>query len=131
MANKFGEGRVFIVGVLPNKKLIKFRSQGMNSGVQDSFNLAWKLALVHKGLAPQHLLESYTTERLPVIAAMLEMTTILMHKAFAPAVDRDWTRGFETRQLGIAYRKSPIIVDEKYSSENETVDPYRSGLDGT
>ncbi|KAI3601151.1 putative monooxygenase [Moniliophthora roreri] len=103
----------------------------MNSGVQDSFNLAWKLALVHRGLAPESLLESYTTERLPVIAAMLEMTTILMHKAFAPAVDRDWTRGVETRQLGITYRKSPILVDERYPGENETVDPYRSGSDGT
>ncbi len=48
----------------------------MNSSVQDSLNLAWKLALVQKGLAPQSLvLESYTKERLPVIAAMVSKTT--------------------------------------------------------
>ncbi|KAI3616972.1 putative monooxygenase [Moniliophthora roreri] len=107
-------------------------SEGMNSSVQDSFNLAWKLGLVHKGLAPQILLESYTSERLPVIAAMLEMTTTFMRREFAVAVNSDgWTRDFEIRQLGITYRKSPIIVDERYPGENETVDPYRSGLDGT
>ncbi|KAI3616818.1 putative monooxygenase [Moniliophthora roreri] len=107
-------------------------SEGMNSGVQDSFNLAWKLALVHKGLALRSLLESYTTERLPVIAAMLEITTILMRKDFALTGNTErFVRGFETRQLGITYRKSPIIVDERYPGENETVDPYRSGSDGT
>ncbi|KAI3601150.1 putative monooxygenase [Moniliophthora roreri] len=96
------------------------------------FNLAWKLGLVHKGLAPRSLLESYTTERLPVIAAMLEMTTVLMRKDFALTSNTErFERGFETRQLGITYRKSPIIVDERYPDKNETVDPYRSGLDGT
>ncbi|ESK91097.1 putative monooxygenase [Moniliophthora roreri MCA 2997] len=133
MANKFGEGRVFIVGDAAHVHS-PTGGQGMNSGVQDSFNLAWKLALVHKGLAPKRLLESYTTERLPVIAAMLEMTTILMHRDFAPSETRNterWTRDFDTRQFGVTYRKSPIIVDERYPGENETVDPYRSGLDGT
>uniref|UniRef100_A0A0W0F9Y3 Uncharacterized protein n=1 Tax=Moniliophthora roreri TaxID=221103 RepID=A0A0W0F9Y3_MONRR len=131
MANKFGEGRVFIVGDAAHVHS-PTGGQGMNSGVQDSFNLAWKLGLVHKGLAPRSLLESYTTERLPVIAAMLEMTTVLMRKDFALTSNTErFERGFETRQLGITYRKSPIIVDERYPDKNETVDPYRSGLDGT
>ncbi|ESK91109.1 putative monooxygenase [Moniliophthora roreri MCA 2997] len=131
MANKFGEGRVFIIGDAAHVHS-PTGGQGMNSGVQDSFNLAWKLALVHKGLALRSLLESYTTERLPVIAAMLEITTILMRKDFALTGNTErFVRGFETRQLGITYRKSPIIVDERYPGENETVDPYRSGSDGT
>ncbi|ESK89627.1 putative monooxygenase [Moniliophthora roreri MCA 2997] len=131
MANKFGEGRIFIVGDAAHVHS-PTGGQGMNSGVQDSFNLAWKLGLVHKSLAPRSLLESYTSERLPVIAAMLEMTTILMRKFLTPAENTDrFERGFETSQLGITYRKSPIIIDERYPGENETVDPYRSGLDGT
>ncbi|EEB89581.1 hypothetical protein MPER_12302 [Moniliophthora perniciosa FA553] len=131
MANKFGEGRVFIIGDAAHVHS-PTGGQGMNSGVQDAFNLSWKLALVQKGLAPQSLLESYTTERLPVIAAMLEMTTTLMQQDLAQTGNATrFQRGFETRQLGVTYRRSPILVDERYRDENETVDPYRSGLDGT
>jgi 2-polyprenyl-6-methoxyphenol hydroxylase-like FAD-dependent oxidoreductase len=36
---------------------------GMNAGLQDSFNLTWKLALVLHGLAPQSIMESYEIER--------------------------------------------------------------------
>jgi 2-polyprenyl-6-methoxyphenol hydroxylase-like FAD-dependent oxidoreductase len=36
---------------------------GMNTGIQDAFNLAWKLALVHNGQAPESLLETYDIER--------------------------------------------------------------------
>ncbi|KAK7047492.1 hypothetical protein VNI00_006723 [Paramarasmius palmivorus] len=150
MANKFGEGRVFIVGgelfpftfgrgIYEDVDAAHVHSptggQGMNSGVQDSFNLAWKLSLVHKGLSPSSFVESYNTERLPVMAAMLQLTTEIMKKDFAAHEDLrtgdKWKREFETRQLGITYRKSPILVDEKYTNTEEKVDPYRSGSDGT
>ena len=39
---------------------------GSNTCIQDAFNLAWKVAYVHRGLAPPSLLESYSTERQPV-----------------------------------------------------------------
>ncbi|ESK81901.1 putative monooxygenase [Moniliophthora roreri MCA 2997] len=131
MANKFGEGRIFIVGDAAHVHS-PTGGQGMNSGVQDSFNLAWKLALVHKGLAPRSLLESYTSERLPVITTMLEMTTAIMQRdLILTGQPGRWTRAFELRQLGITYRNSPIIVDERYPNEDAKVDPYRSGLDGT
>ncbi len=38
----------------------------MNSGLQDAFNLAWKLALVHRGVASPVLMDSYEAERRPV-----------------------------------------------------------------
>ena len=56
--------------------------QGLNSSVQDSANLGWKLALVHKGLAPDSLLDTYAEERLRVIAQMLQLTTALYAKTF-------------------------------------------------
>ncbi|EEB92314.1 hypothetical protein MPER_09199 [Moniliophthora perniciosa FA553] len=63
---------------------------------------------------------------------MLEMTTVLMRQDLAPTGSTTrFQRGVETRQLGVTYRRSPILVDERYRDENETVDPYRSGLDGT
>lgn len=102
--------------------------QGMNSGVQDSFNLAWKLALVEQGLASPNLLESYTKERIPVIAAMLDMTTDLLRRTLAS--NDNWTREEVGQQLGVNYRGSPTIVDDSLDA-SAALDPYRSGgVDG-
>src|SRR5262245_29081092 len=49
-------------------------AQGMNTGLQDAYNLAWKLALVTQGRADATLLESYEAERLPVARRLLETT---------------------------------------------------------
>ncbi|WP_128378298.1 rifampin monooxygenase [Streptomyces cavernae] len=48
--------------------------QGLNLGVQDAFNLGWKLAAEVNGWAPEGLLDSYHTERHPVAARVLENT---------------------------------------------------------
>jgi len=48
--------------------------QGLNLGVQDAFNLGWKLAAEVNGWAPEGLLDSYHTERHPVGAAVLDNT---------------------------------------------------------
>jgi hypothetical protein len=48
--------------------------QGMNTGIQDAYNLAWKLALVLQGAAPVSLLDSYQAERLPVGADVVART---------------------------------------------------------
>ncbi len=49
-------------------------AQGMNTGVQDAFNLGWKLAQVYHRQAPESLLASYSAEREPVAAAVLAST---------------------------------------------------------
>ncbi|KAJ8092073.1 hypothetical protein PM082_024313 [Marasmius tenuissimus] len=135
MVDKFGVGRVFIGGDAAHVHS-PTGGQGLNTGVQDAFNLGWKLSLVHKKLAPASLLESYNDERLPVVAVMLKKTTLLMDKTFAENSDitSHWKREFEMRQLGVNYRGSKLVVDEKYGREegegDEKVDPYRGGLDG-
>lgn len=48
--------------------------QGMNTGIQDMINLCWKLALVYDGKAPADLLNTYETERLPVIKGVVSTT---------------------------------------------------------
>ncbi|MEU6285556.1 FAD-dependent oxidoreductase [Streptomyces sp. NPDC047028] len=48
--------------------------QGMNTGVQDAYNLAWKLALVQRGASEQALLDTYSAERVPVGAGLLAST---------------------------------------------------------
>ncbi|HWM02305.1 MAG TPA: rifampin monooxygenase [Actinophytocola sp.] len=52
--------------------------QGLNLGVQDAFNLGWKLAATINGWAPEGLLDTYQTERRPVAAAVLDNTRAQM-----------------------------------------------------
>lgn len=51
--------------------------QGLNTGIQDVYNLAWKLALVEKGKAQPNLLNSYHEERFPVGQAVLKKTDVM------------------------------------------------------
>ncbi|KAK0438015.1 FAD binding domain-containing protein [Armillaria borealis] len=131
MVNSFSSGRVFVAGDSAHVHS-PTGGQGLNSGIQDTVNLAWKLALVQKGIAPRSLLDSYSQERIPVIAAMLDKSSELHAKTFTPGGGQTgWTRGFELRQLGVNYHGSPIVVDETPVKGEEAVDPYRSGDDGT
>ncbi|NVN48383.1 FAD-dependent oxidoreductase [Mycolicibacterium hippocampi] len=50
--------------------------QGMNLGIQDMINLAWKLAMVLDGRAKPDLLDTYSSERLPVIRRLIRVTEI-------------------------------------------------------
>ena len=76
-------------------------------------NLAWKLSLVHEGLSPTTLLDSYTPERLPVIAEMLNITTGIFHKLReAPTIERAMEREKRMNMLGVNCRTSPIVLDE-------------------
>jgi 3-(3-hydroxy-phenyl)propionate hydroxylase len=61
---RFRHGRVFFAGDAAHQ-VSPFGARGGNGGVQDADNLAWKLALVLKGAAPERLLDSYDAERGP------------------------------------------------------------------
>ncbi|KAK7445129.1 hypothetical protein VKT23_014997 [Stygiomarasmius scandens] len=132
MVNEFGRGRVFVAGDSAHVHS-PTGGQGLNSGIQDSINLAWKLSLTFKNLASNSLIETYSQERLPVIAAMLEKTTELYHKTFSPTQKglAGWQRGYELKQFGVNYRGSPLTLDEKHGELEEPVDHYRAGEDGT
>jgi 2-polyprenyl-6-methoxyphenol hydroxylase-like FAD-dependent oxidoreductase len=58
----YGRGRVFLAGDAAHIHS-PAGGQGMNTGMQDAFNLAWKLNLVIKGIAKPSLLDTYSTER--------------------------------------------------------------------
>jgi 2-polyprenyl-6-methoxyphenol hydroxylase-like FAD-dependent oxidoreductase len=64
-------------------------AQGMNTGLQDAYNLAWKLALVVKNQAKPALLDSYEQERIPVAKALLNGTD----RAFRLVVSDTWIAG--------------------------------------
>ncbi|KAJ7580145.1 FAD binding domain-containing protein [Mycena floridula] len=122
MVDSFGKDRVFVAGDAAHVHS-PTGGQGLNSGLQDSFNLGWKMALVEKGLAPQSLLDSYNSERLPVIAAMLNKTTLLLDKMSTMKDGSSFSRDKELKQLGVNYRGSSILVDEFASADN-VFDPY-------
>ncbi|KAJ6495427.1 FAD binding domain-containing protein [Mycena sanguinolenta] len=131
MTEKFSTGRCFLAGDSGHVHS-PTGGQGLNSGAQDAFNLAWKLALVLKGKAPMALLYSYDDERLPVIKEMLQATTALLNKLTSGdsslEADRSrWDRGGPLLMLGVNYRWSSIVVDEQ-DEENATEaaprDPY-------
>ncbi|KAI0674231.1 FAD binding domain-containing protein [Trametes maxima] len=122
MVDKFYSGRVFIVGDAAHVHS-PTGGQGLNTSVQDSFNLAWKIALAYKGLARPDLLASYEVERLPVVAIMLKTTTDLYSHVVASKDGTDegqtdhngWLqwRDEGLSQLQINYRWSPIILDAR------------------
>jgi hypothetical protein len=94
--------------------------QGLNTGIQDSFNLAWKLALVDQHIASPSLLQTYAEERLPVIASMLAHTTSLLDQSYENKENPGaWSRDGNLLQLDMNYRWSSLIIDEQ---RNEDVD---------
>ncbi|KAF9001617.1 hypothetical protein BDZ89DRAFT_1105272 [Hymenopellis radicata] len=126
MVNKFGEGRVVVAGDAAHVHSPS-GGQGLNTGVQDAFNLAWKLSHVIKHLSAPSLLDSYTAERLPVVASMLAETTAVLDTTYKDAI-KGYDRGWELRQFGVNYRGSDIVLDD--GDKSEVADPYRSGDDG-
>ncbi|HEY2770871.1 MAG TPA: FAD-dependent monooxygenase [Solirubrobacteraceae bacterium] len=102
--------------------------QGMNTGMQDAFNLGWKLAHAAVGKGSDELLESYQLERHPVAERVLEHSTLLtnvgtlhhelarklryhaMHLATGLAPIRHKLAD-ETEETDVGYRGSPVVVD--------------------
>ena len=100
--------------------------QGMNTGIQDAFNLAWKLALVINGRAPAQLLGSYHVEREPVARGVLNLTDRITRMAMLHNPVLQTARNilfpivtgidfFEEKiadrlaELTVNYRSSPIV----------------------
>lgn len=79
--------------------------QGLNTSVQDAYNLGWKLAAVRHG-APDTLLDSYEEERRPVAAEMLGLTT----QRLAEQQRGEMRRGRKEHQLDIGYPLSPLTL---------------------
>jgi 2-polyprenyl-6-methoxyphenol hydroxylase-like FAD-dependent oxidoreductase len=116
--------------------------QGMNTGIQDAFNLAWKLALVIRAAARPELLDSYDAERRPIARATLDATDQATKRGAAAirlrhpvAVGlRNQLMGFVTSldvvrekvtqmmsMLGLGYEGSPIVRQDRTSAWNANV----------
>jgi len=134
---RYRQGRVFLAGDAAHIHS-PAGGQGMNTGIQDAYNLAWKLALVTRGHAPESLLDTYEEERHRVGQKLLEGTdrlfgilarggtsSRLLRTYVAPRFARGLLgNGFMQRlmsrfvsQLAIHYRRSPLSTERVWGEE--------------
>ena len=107
-AARFHDRRCFLLGDAAHVHS-PVGGQGMNTGLQDAYNLAWKLALVVSGRAAAALVHSYEDERLPVANHLLKRTDRL----FSIVVSDSWLVGlFRTKVMpkimGLALRTAAV-----------------------
>jgi len=87
--SRFSQGRCFLAGDAAHIHS-PAGAQGMNTGIQDGYNLAWKMALVLRGKADEKLLESYNEERLENAKHLLQTTD----RMFQFAAGSEWFLSF-------------------------------------
>jgi 2-polyprenyl-6-methoxyphenol hydroxylase-like FAD-dependent oxidoreductase len=123
MADRFRLGRVFIAGDAAHVHSIA-GGLGMNTGIQDAYNLGWKLAHVLNNQADEGLLDTYEEERLPIAAWTLDISSE-RHRAVIESVKSGGDGGLhnsatkDTTQLNLNYR---------YSSLSKNLNDQASGI---
>ena len=151
MADKFREQRCFLIGDAAHIHS-PVGAQGMNTGLQDAYNLAWKLAGVVNGQIREAVLDSYAAERMPVAKDLLSTTdrifTIIMSNNFFTRLFKKWVlprllkfvwskkslrEVFFKRvsQIGITYRDSAISLHISQAAKVKAGDrlPYLKVFD--
>jgi 2-polyprenyl-6-methoxyphenol hydroxylase-like FAD-dependent oxidoreductase len=108
LVENYRRGRIFLAGDAAHVHT-PAGAQGLNTGVQDAYNLGWKLGQVIAG-APDELLDSYEAERRPIAAHVLGRSTELYQGIERGGVG-GLRRGDEERQLSLTYRGGPLAAD--------------------
>jgi 2-polyprenyl-6-methoxyphenol hydroxylase-like FAD-dependent oxidoreductase len=107
LADRYRVGRVFLAGDAGHTHP-PTGGQGLNTSLQDGYNLGWKLAAVLGG-APDKLLATYDEERRPIAAGMLGMAKRLLEEMKQGTI---W-RGRETRQLDLGYTGTSLALQTR------------------
>nr|WP_308050753.1 FAD-dependent monooxygenase [Streptomyces sp. TRM72054] len=121
LADSYRHSRVLLAGdaahVIPPTG-----GHGMNTGIGDADNLAWKLAAVTAGYAGEALLNTYETERRPVARQVIDIST-------ANAANRTGYRIDDELLLTATYRSAAVIPDPEHADHPSTLDTsgYRHG----
>jgi 2-polyprenyl-6-methoxyphenol hydroxylase-like FAD-dependent oxidoreductase len=111
LAARYREGNVFLAGDAAHIHS-PAGGQGMNTGIQDSHNLGWKLAAVVNGAAPT-LLDTYETERRPVAQGVLELSDERLRQMIEDKGGLRTHRDARTMQLSVGYRGSALARDDR------------------
>ncbi|OHV06041.1 FAD-dependent monooxygenase [Mycobacterium talmoniae] len=124
LASAYRRGRVLLAGDAAHIHS-PFGGQGMNTGIGDAENLAWKLALVVSGRAEATLLDSYGAERRPIAKDVLATTSsvtlgalghgraarLLRDRVAVPLLNQGWLQRLiigKASQLQVSYRRGPL-----------------------
>jgi len=133
MVNHYGKGRVFLSGDAAHIHS-PLGGQGMNTGIQDAYNLAWKIGLVLGGKSPDSLLASYNEERHRVgkeVVGFTDFATKMvgLHNPVLSAlrnkivgaishIDAVQEKVLTTlSQIEINYRESPVVKERWYQPD--------------
>lgn len=118
----FRKGRVFIAGDAAHEH-VPIGGQGMNTSIQDAFNLGWKLAYVLTGKARENLLDSYQAERHPVAESLLRGTDEAYTKLLAAG---DVAKA-AVRMFGPLLLSSRMVREKMRNTLEEIEINYRQG----
>ncbi|MGW7437154.1 FAD-dependent monooxygenase [Streptomyces sp. NPDC054849] len=108
IVDRYGDGRVFVAGDAAHIHP-PTGAQGMNTGIQDACNLAWKLSLAVDGAAHPGLLASYDAERRPVGEEVVGRTVRHAARGVESDPEDPATLMLREAQLLVGYRGSPIV----------------------
>ena len=111
IVDKYGDGRVFVAGDAAHIHP-PTGAQGMNTGVQDAYNLGWKLALAAQGAAADGLLASYHAERHPVGEEVVGRTVRAARAGIGAGENNLETVLLREAQLLVGYPDSPIVAED-------------------
>jgi len=136
IVNTYSSGRAFLAGDSAHIHS-PAGGQGMNTGIQDAFNLAWKVALVVRGLATPRLLGSYEAERMPVARSVLNLTDRMTRAATAQLPGAQPLRdlllplvaGIPLVKEAMTERLAEVAIDYRGTPwvENHGLGPVRAG----
>ncbi|MFC5637815.1 FAD-dependent monooxygenase [Streptomyces bullii] len=107
IVDRYADGRVFVAGDAAHIHP-PTGAQGMNTGIQDACNLAWKLALVVQGEAGPTLLASYDAERRPIGEEVVGRTVRHARHGIEADPDDPQTVMLREAQLLVGYRGGPL-----------------------
>jgi 2-polyprenyl-6-methoxyphenol hydroxylase-like FAD-dependent oxidoreductase len=132
LADSYRRGRLLLVGDAAHIHS-PVGGQGLNTGIGDAENLAWKLALVMTGRVHEDLLDSYEAERRPIAAEVLSNTAdvtallaggqartrLLRDRVVVPMLNQRWVQRHiadKASQLSVTYRTGPLGVRRRLTS---------------
>ncbi len=121
-ASEFRKGRIFLAGDAAHEH-VPIGGQGMNTSIQDAFNLAWKLAYVMQGKAHPELLGTYQVERHPVAESLLRGTD----EAYTKLLKAGDLGRMAVRLLGPFLLGSQLVREKMRNTLEEIEINYRKG----
>lgn len=126
VANRFRLGRAFLVGDAAHVHS-PVGGQGMNTGIGDAVNLAWKLAAVLQGRADEPLLDSYEAERrafaLELVATTDQAFSVVTSEGLLATLFRSWV----VPLLAPIVMRLPFVTTRLFNTVSQTKLNYRAG----